>query len=218
MNLLALRTEVLNHGFDPIVFSGRINQYLNDGYALICRRVNYYIDEAVLDFSTVSGTAMYPQPTDFARDRSLRQTDVQAELSQVGLRMIDRSAVATGAPRYYAIDGANVHLYPTPDGAYPLELRYWKLPALLVADTDSPNLPADWHHIVTTYAIARCYRGEDDMATAEQWMNNFMTELAEFSADQKFPTSDGPSRVADMWQGEGRLAGGGWSIFGSGWG
>lgn len=216
MNLLALRNEVLNHGFDPIVFSARINQYLNDAQGKVCRRVDFYIDEATSDFSTVVGTLLYPQPADFARDRSLRRTDVQVELTQVGLRTIDRSPpLASGVPRYYAIDGQNLHVYPTPDNVYPLELRYWKLPAQLVADGDTPTIPADYHALLVFWALKRCYAAEDDPQTAQYWEQQFNTMLAEFSADVKFPSGDSRTQMASMWEGGERI-GSGWSIYGSG--
>ena len=34
MQLSDIRTEVLNHGFDPIQYGSRINQYINDGQNL----------------------------------------------------------------------------------------------------------------------------------------------------------------------------------------
>lgn len=217
MNLLALRNEVLNHGFDPIAFGARINQYLNDAQALICRRVDYYVDEASLDFNTISGTSNYPQPADFARDRALRETDVQVELTQVDLRMIDRSAPMTGPPRFYALDGVTLHLFPTPDNVYPMELRYWKLPAALVNDTDTSNIPADWHHMLWVYATWLCYEAEDDQQSGQYWMQRFNTELAEFSADQRFPSSDSPSQIADMWNPSPSVGSRGWSVYGTQW-
>lgn len=204
-------------GFDPGLFGiSRVNTFINDGYQMICRRVDYYIDESTLDFSTISGTALYPQPTDFARDRALRQTDVEVELLGVELRLIDRSAPATGTPRYYALDGLKLHLYPTPDGVYPLELRYWKMPALLVADSDVPNLPADYHRLLWIYAAWQCYESEDDPSMGQYWQQRFNTELSMFTADQRFPSTDSPSQMADMWEGERGLSRGGWSIFGGG--
>lgn len=217
MNLLALRTEVRNHGFTGTALfpDSRINQYLNDAQGKVCRRVDFYIAEAVRDFNTVAGTATYIQPTDFARDRSLHRTDVPGELAQVGLRTIDRSPIANGAPRYYAIDASNLHLYPTPNNVFPLELRYWKLPAQLVGDTDVPAIPADYHRMLVYWALKECFAGEDDPQTAQYWTSEFNTVLAEFAADVKFPSSDSPNQLADMWTGPQQLGSRGWSMPGS---
>src|SRR5438309_7775091 len=127
MQLSDLRAEVLAHGFDPTQFgSARVNQYLNDGLQELCARVDFYQEEATSDFPTVSGTASYSLPANFGRIRSLRNTDSSRELASCDLREIDRSTPSNGSPRYYAMDAANVHLYPTPDGVYNLELRFWQ--------------------------------------------------------------------------------------------
>ena len=234
MNLIALRNEVLAHGFDPVQYGARIDNYLNDAMNLVARRANYYVNEGVYTFSTVGGTDEYtllnvtttqenvlsyvvdndpfsptfgqlipvitPTPIpDFARARSLFDTTRRVELQYVSTRQIDRSADVQGAPTYYTIDGQNLRLYPKPDGVYPLEFRYWRLPPPLMQDTDTPSMPQDWHRLLWYYAVAECYAGDDDLGTGGQWMQKFTEGLAEFEADQKFPDSDGPSQAADMW-------------------
>ena len=73
MNLGEMRTEAMANGFDPIMFGAvRMNRFLNDGYLYICAQVSYTGDEAVLDFPTAAGVALYPQPVDASDFRSLR--------------------------------------------------------------------------------------------------------------------------------------------------
>lgn len=214
-----MRNEVLACGFDPVLFgSNRINMYLNNQYFNVIRRVDYYVDEATSDYNTVAGTSLYALPTDFARVRSVRDTSRQQEMVAVGLRDIDRSIASSGAPTFYALDASSVHLYPTPDNAYPIEVRYWKLPVALSADTDTPTLPADYHNMLIYGATAECYRAEDDHATAAQWQARFDQALSEFSADVKFPNDDMPTQLGSMWDGGGGLGGRGWSIYGTDWG
>lgn len=213
MNLIQLRTEVLNHGFDPNVFSSRINQYINDALNLVCRRVDYYVDEVAYDFTTTANTSTYPLPANWARMRSLRDTNRQAELWAVLLRDIDRSDVTTGQPVFYAMNGAGVQLFPIPDGAYSLELRYWTMPPALVNDTDVPTVPADWHHMLWVYATWMCYEAEDDAQMGQYWMQRFQNELAQFAADQKFPNSDMPTQARGMWDQDTSLTPTGWTLW-----
>lgn len=215
MNLGTIRQEVLDHGFDPILFGiTRINQYINDGMNLISRRVDYYIDEANQAIPTVQGTALYPWPADFARGRSVFDTDRRIELESVSLRDMDRSSSTTqGSPAYYTFTGANTRVYPAPDGVYNLELRYWKMPAPLVNDSDVPILPTDWHHLLWVYAVWICYEADDDAQMGQYWMQRFMAELSEFAADQKFPNSDLPSVVNGMWDQDRTLGANGWSLW-----
>ena len=216
MNLLQLRTEVTAHGFN---FDGsRINNFINDGYLLACKRVNYFVDEATQDFSTVNGTTKYSLPANLAKVREVWDTGRSFVLTPVGLRDIDNSSsTQKGPPTWYALDGANVHLYPTPDGIYSLELRYWLLPTVLSADGDTPTIPAEWHHMLWEYAVAQCYWADDDAAMGQQWDNKFATSFAEFAADVKFPDTEYPSTAKSMWDTDSQLRQPGWSIWGWGW-
>lgn len=234
MNLLAIRTEILAHGFDPTTFSAaRLNQYINDGLALIARRVDYYVDEKQVTLATVAGTSTYtllpgglagpagtaedilsPSGADYARIKSVLDTDRQVELEAVSERDMDRSSAAQGTPNYYAISyGGNLRLYPTPDGVHNLIVRAWSMPPLLVGDTDVPQLPEDWHHLLWVYACWICYEAEDDASMGQYWMNRFNAELAEFSADAKFPNSDFPTQCRGMWDDEAKLSQGGWALY-----
>ena len=208
MNLAALRTEVLGHGFDANQYSARITQYLNDAQGLVCRRVDYFLDEAVMDYPTVAGTNIYPQPANLGRDRSLRDTSVNRELTAVSVREIDRSRTASGPPRFYAIDGLNLHLYPTPDSVYPLELRYWSLPAPLVNDPDTPTIPENYHRMLWYWATKECYAADDDQPTAQYWETQFNTVLSEFAADVKFPNDDLTHQLSSMWSDPSSLSAG----------
>ena len=208
MNLGQMRTEVLANGFDPVQFgSSRVDSFLNDGYAYICSQVNFTGDEATQDFSTTSGTALYPQPADVSDIRSLRDTSRNLQLEPVSLRALDRSPSSQGAPSCYALNGLNFYLWPTPNGVYPIECRYWRVPPVLVADSDIPSLiPAMWHWLIWSWAVAQCFRAEDDVQRAGAWDQRFSKGLSDFSASVKF-TSDQNTRAASMWNPRPRVGG-----------
>lgn len=208
MQLSDIRSEILQHGFDPVYFStSRINTYINDGLRLICRRVDYYVNENVYAFSTTNGTASYVIPYEdhggqLAKVRSLFDTVRNLELTAVFQRDIDRSIATTGAPTYYAMNGLNLSIYPTPDGVYSLNLRYWQVPPLLVNDTDVPSMPSDWHHLLWEYGCWMCYEAEDDAAQGPLFKARFEEGLAEFAEDVKYPNSDMPNQARGMWEEE----------------
>lgn len=229
MNLAAIRTQVLSYGFDQSQFLSRITVYVNDAQSSIARRVGYYTSEASVALTTTAGTALYAWPTlsagsgpsspwfgnapALARVRSLVDLDQQRDLQSVLLDDIDQSSSQSGRPTAYALDGAGLHLYPSPDGVYHLELRYWQLPSLLVNDSDVPSLPADWHRLLWMWALAECYYAEDDPQNGQMWEARFEKTLAQFSADAKFPSTDTPMQIRGMWQ-EGGLESRGWSLYG----
>lgn len=213
--LASLRTEALNHGFDPIQYSARCSQYLNDAQNLIARRVDYYVDEAVQTYATVSGQAAYPWPTNVGRLRSLFDMNRNIEMQSASIRDIDRSGIATGAPYWYALTGNNFQLYPTPDNIYNLELRYWSIPPAMVNDTDTPSVPSDWAEMLWFYAVAQLFEADDDAQMGTYWMTKFNNQLAMFSADQKFPSTDSPTQARGMWDQDRSLGvGAGWGFFG----
>ena len=216
MNLIQLRNEVLARGFDANTYGARITQFLNDGQNLVARRVNYYVNESFELITTVGGTSTYPFPADFARIRELFATDLQTQLQPVGLRQIDRSVTTSGRPYFYALDGANIHLYPTPDVGYPLKLRYWAMPTALVNDTDTPNIPQVWLKFLCAYAKWQCFEADEDAAMGQYWQTRFNQDLAEFEADQKFISTEFPWIAEGMW-GDGETlspSGNTWTLYG----
>jgi hypothetical protein len=200
MMLSDLQAETMANGFDPIQFgTGRITQFLNDGYQYVCSSVNFTGDEAVQDFQTAAGTALYPQPADASDIRSLRDVDRNRQLDAVSLRALDRSPASSGAPAAYALNGQSFYVWPTPNDVYNLECRYWKVPPLLVNPSDVPVLiPAQWHWLIWSWAVAQCFRAEDDVQRAGAWDARFAKGLSDFSAAVKF-TSDQPAQAQSMW-------------------
>ena len=213
MQLSDIRSEVYLKGFDAGLFPAtRLNQFINDGYLLTCQRCQFYTEEATQDFVTANGTIKYAWPTNFARLRLLHDTTRGIQIMPVSLRQMDNSGVPpTGPPQFYADDGTNFHLYPTPDGIYNLEARYWLLPTPLAQDADIPIIPAQWHHLLVRWTTAECYKAEDDFGTAAQWMADYEKYFAEFQAEVKFPDDGVPDVARSFWDVDRGLAAKGWS-------
>lgn len=202
MTLSALRTEVVNHGFDNLIISNsQLNQYLNDALAELSAKAQYYGEEQVDDFSMVTGTSHYSFPTDMTKLRSVRITSPLQELTLIDLRDIDRSYSTSGVPYSYAIDGAGITVFPVPDSAYPTEIRYWQLLNPLINDTDTPGLPPRYHRALTYYAIARCFEREDDPQQATYYQQKWDQAIKDLKADLVFPLTDGPRQVRSQWDG-----------------
>lgn len=199
MNLAQIRSEVLNHGFDPVLFpQGRIDGYINDAYMRIVTTVNYFTNEASQAYVTVAGNSSLPWPADVGDIRSLVNTDSHRVLSQASLADLDGAPASSGTPQIYAVDGSALRLYPTPNGVYNLLLRYWRLPSPMVLDTDIPVIPPTWHRALWYWGCKEAYASEDDAATAQYWEAQFNSTVAEFAADVKFPT-EYPLAAESMW-------------------
>jgi hypothetical protein len=199
VNLHELRGEVLAHGFDQGQYAGRVMVYLNDAVRLFARRIQFYADEAAQPISTVAAQAVYGWPADLGKARYLRDVERGVTLVVVRLREIDEQPPSSGRPLLYALSGPGIVLWPTPDAAYDLALRYWRLPATLVADLDEPGIPADYHHALIYYALGRCYASEDDAQMSQFWSGQWQQALRDAAIDLRFPSSDRPRHVPSMW-------------------
>lgn len=200
MSLVALRTEVLNHGFDGSIYtSSRLNQYLNDAMSELCSKALYYGEEQQQVSATTPGIAHYSFPTDMSKLRSVRLTAPVQELTVIDLRDIDRSAVTTGTPFSYAVDGSGITLFPTPDAAYPINIRYWQILSPLTFDTDVPGLPPRYHRSLAYFAIARCFEAEDDPQQAQYYDVKWQQTIKDLKADLVFPLTDGPRQIRSQW-------------------
>ena len=92
--------------------------------------------ETALVLTTAAGTGTVALPADFAQMR-LAYVVSGALITELGylapdnLRRLYRQASATGLPRRYSIEGANMVLGPVPDSAYAINgIYYTRLPAL----------------------------------------------------------------------------------------
>lgn len=199
--LADLRSEILNHGFDGTIFTSSVlNQYLNDALGEVSAKTQYYGEEQQLVTTTVAGTARVNLPTGFTKIRTVRIPDQGMELGLWDLRDIDRTmSTTTGTPTAYALEGVTLRLYPVPNDAYTLDVRYWSTLSPLVSDSDSPTLPPRYHSKLCAYAIARCYEREDDPQQAQYFQAQWERTVSELKADLVFSVTDGPRQVKSQW-------------------
>jgi hypothetical protein len=213
MNLSALRTEVLNHGFDGSIFSASVlNQYLNDALSELSAKAQYYGEEQQQTVTMTAGQSHYSFPTDMTKLRSVRLTNPPQELGLIDLRDIDRSSSSSGTPYAYAIDGAGITVYPTPDSSYTMLVRYWQVLSPMVYDTDVAGLPPRYHRSLTYYAIARCFEREDDVQQAQYYDQKWQETIRNLKADLVFPLTDGPRQVRSQWD-AGPISRPGWGFW-----
>lgn len=181
--LADLKGEVLAHGFSEADYGPRIDVWLNEGLSRVARRVRIPQLEAAMSVATVAGTAEFALPANLIRVRTLRIPADADPLEQLDLEQLDHLTAERGRPRSFALAGQNVRLYPTPDRAYALELRYWADPATLAAAGDVPAIPDDYADLLVTYALWKGYRMEDDFQAAAFYRQEFTDELAAARSD-----------------------------------
>lgn len=130
--------------------------------------------EKTARFSTVAGQRDYGLPATHEATRSLSIWDptynTSAKLVQMTPdeleTMEDTDTDVQGFPKRYVREGCNIRLWPVPDDAYTVDLRFLKQVTDLVNDLDEPNLPRNWHEIVEHGALWRGYIRLNDWTRA----------------------------------------------------
>ena len=144
-------------------------------------------------FSTVADTAEYALPSDWAGTRSVTSS-YGATYPPVPIRTGDdwddwRDDYDYG----FAIEGTNLVLYPTPTSVFTIKHRYIKTETALSSDSDTPELPTEFHWAIIHLAAALTYDrlGQMPQAAAQRALydNYYRNMLARLSRAR------GPRRV-----------------------
>lgn len=126
--------------------------------------------EKVASFVTSIGFRSYDLPTGFESIRSLSISDLTTNLSTKLVLMttdvyetrFDSDVDNYGFPTNYFREGDCIKLWPTPDNIYTITLRYNKPLEDLINESDTPNMPQNWHEIVELGAIWRGFIDQND--------------------------------------------------------
>ena len=95
--------------------------------------------------------------------------------------------------------GDQITLWPTPDGSYPLSLRYWRLPQDMEADGDEPEIPAQYHDVLVAYAMWKAYLRENDYPAASTWKAEWEAGVMKMRGEVQADVFEGPRQVGGTW-------------------
>jgi hypothetical protein len=123
-------------------------------------------------------------PSDFVRviNLAITTTGFQKRLDYIDYRELDLkypdwSSAESGVPRFYYIYANAVYVFPKPDQAYTLRLRYTKRPVELVNDSDVPEIPAEFAEMFVYGASARVYETKDRFDKSAVFENKYLREV-----------------------------------------
>jgi hypothetical protein len=204
-----LTSEVLSHQFSPAQYTTYIQGRLNQAQAYVAAQTDFrelFSSEAV---TTVNDDVAYDLPTDFMRVYSLMYTPTAADsyaLTEVSQGDLDALPVSSGVPTHYAITNDEINLWPTPDSAYTLRLRYYAKPATLVNAGDTPQIPGTYHHLLVSYTLWHCYERENDYNSAVYHKGRFDEDIMKCRGEVQYDSDDytqpqqiGDNRRDPMW-------------------
>lgn len=196
---LDIVNEALGDDFDATTWRARAQQYVNEAVHRVARRAHIPALEQTQTITTVNGTSTYALDSDAVRILSISNTDDRDPLTEVDISDIDDFDASSGKPQAVALSVNQFVFWPTPDGAYNLQVRYLGDP-VFSADTDtttSIGWPDDYADLLVTYARMRLFRGQDDFDAAGQYRGEFEAELLRLKSDLHRQSPRRVRRVGD---------------------
>jgi hypothetical protein len=171
-----LRAFALGDDFDS-TRSTDAGRFINQALGRLHRALHLPSLDARATVITAAGTNVYSLPADFVSlqddEAVLYGTDV---LEPVDISEFDQTTAISGPPTTFALSEGLILLYPNPDAAYTLTMRYWSVQTL-TADADEPVLSADQHIHLAWFARAKLYLLTDDPQMHDAIMVTLPREL-----------------------------------------
>lgn len=135
-------------------------KYANRAYLALAESFQFFETEFTDEGTTTAdGTEEYSVPAGAFDIVTMRDLTNKLDLIQETIQFydgLDTSGDVKGQPEYFVLYGEGKFLlFPTPDGAYDLRIRYRKLPDEMVADGDEPVYPTQWHEVITLLGAHR---------------------------------------------------------------
>lgn len=169
-------TKVQQRVRDTGYSSSEINNYINDTqndvfneYRLPFMQTsqNYTLAVNTSDITNGSGLpSNFVQAIDIfltttGREKVLEYIDF-AELDKLYADLDDTTANPANVPNYwYKIDDT-IRVFPVPNAAYTLTMRYYKKPTILSANADVPEIPSQFEEVLVVGAAYRVMQAKDN--------------------------------------------------------
>jgi hypothetical protein len=177
--------------------------YANMAYSELKSRtgIAHTPSEAIAVSSTTSGENRIAFPADFdyplaitlyagsSSTVSASHTTDSWTLVPKDARWADAQTLASGIPENYVYYGTSIELFPSPNSAYSLVMRYRTQSPLLVASTDTPVLDERWHSAILykTVAILEASRNnpEGEALANNRYLQYVNTTITDASTKQR---------------------------------
>ncbi len=184
LDLQVLTSDILddtsNGYFTLPILNQRLNLNLRElQKRLISANEQYYT--VCSTTPTISGQAAYALPSDFLQiirlDYITQGSGVTAQTQKIQFitpNQIDLLAETSGAPAFYYMQKNNLILAPVPNGVWTLHLEYSYYVADMVATSDIPDAPQQFHPYIA-YLTAR-----DCMVKDGRPLQSIETQLSQY--------------------------------------
>jgi len=178
-----VRTRVRDTSYDPSATKNFINDAQND----IFNEYRLPFMEATQDYTLTVGAADITNgsglPTNFVIpiDITLTSTGYEKGLPIRDVREMDAlhpdyensTLYPSGTPSEAYKYAQTIKVFPEPNLAYTLTLRYYKRPTILTSDSDIPSLPSEFEEMLVLGAAYRVLQAKDNYDQAGVLENKY---------------------------------------------
>jgi len=199
LTLALLREDLRSHlGVDDDDLDDTAaDRLLNRSWWALAAQLKFNEKEAETSFTTTSGTASYPIPTDSdAIQRVVIQgpdddgVDPLIKISDWNMFALTNTEDTT-RPTHYARRDDDFILHPTPDDTYTVYVKY--LRTLADIEASGPDAPQEWHEVVLWGAVSRGFyilgdwtRGKDAQAQQALFIQSLDTQSERETVDRPY--------------------------------
>ena len=203
VTFLDLQNACLQYGFNdgPQVNRARIRDWLNEAQHAIARQVESPEFQTNLPVQLVVNQYIYPLPADFARVQDIVYPAMNYRLEPADIQDFDVTDVTQvlGPPVRYTLDQGNLFLFPNPQTADILTLRYIAVPPQLINDTDIPVLNPNYLNLLVRATLIEAFAAEDDFEAAQYWQTLYEKRLDQYASDVQWRDVDRPRLIDGTW-------------------
>lgn len=175
-----LVTDVRNKLDDTSFSSTLIKEFINDAQRYVVNKHRFKFMEGSYTQVTTIDDFDYDLQSDVDTIESIRITAPSGEERDITSGWVtyqeydalypDPTEVSSGTPYRWTVRNDDLLLFPKPDAAYTLTIRYQKTPTALSADGDIPDIPERYKELLVLGALIRAHKFNDnyDLAQVEQ--------------------------------------------------
>jgi hypothetical protein len=178
--------------------------WVNQAYSTVYNRTGHTPLEAVATSSTTSGEQRYQLPQDwnygiavtlYQGSTSTATTGSQSttviRLRQQDANWIDAQTLSpSGVPEAYVQYSSWFELWPSPNSAYSLQLRYAVKPPVLVDSTDTIALDERWHAAVLYKTVELLEASRNNVEGEAMARNRYLSYVVSVPTDQSMKQRD----------------------------
>jgi hypothetical protein len=138
--------------------------------------------------TTTQGSSLLQLPTDLVRVIGVFDSANNRTLASNPFVEVQQYSTKTGNPLVFAVDEStsSLLLYPTPESAVTLTIRYFARPTEMSAEDSRPSTPAAYQDVLVSFALSRAFRAEDDFEASTFYKSQYMEDMARAATDLQY--------------------------------